>query len=133
MGPGFKNEFLPGYPANPESWIKESDYAGREMIDQYDAVDYFGDGSFYLLDCPGHTIAHIMGLARTTPDTFVLMAADCCHHGGEFRPSRFRPLPASIDIPSTGKFKTRPRRSPCPGSLFLNLHPKNSRTERSMS
>ncbi|KAL6243081.1 hypothetical protein RBB50_010181 [Rhinocladiella similis] len=101
VGPGFKNEFLPGYPANPESWIKESDYAGREMIDQYDAVDYFGDGSFYLLDCPGHTIAHIMGLARTTPDTFVLMAADCCHHGGEFRPSRFRPLPASIDIPST--------------------------------
>ncbi|EXJ66284.1 uncharacterized protein A1O5_10436 [Cladophialophora psammophila CBS 110553] len=140
VGQGFKDEFLPGYPANQDSWIKESDYAGREFVElnfaeaglklgQYDAVDYFGDGSFYLLDCPGHTVAHIMGLARTTTDTFVLMAADCCHHGGEFRPSPYQPLPESIDLPVTAKGKLRPLRSPCPGSLFVKVHPKNSRTE----
>ncbi|KAH0842478.1 hypothetical protein AYO21_10781 [Fonsecaea monophora] len=140
VGPGFKDEFLPGYPANEESWIKESDYAGRELVEvnfkkeglklgQYDALDYFGDGSFYLLDCPGHTVAHIMGLARTTPDSFVLMAADCCHHGGEFRPNPYDPLPDSIDLPATGQRTARVHRTSCPGSLFLKLHPKNSPTE----
>lgn len=140
VGPGFKNEFLPGYPARQDSWIKESDYQGREIVElnftkaglklgQYDALDYFGDGSFYLLDCPGHTIAHMMGLARTTRDTFVLMAADCCHHGGEFRPNKYQPLPESIDLPMTGRRKLQSLRSPCPGSLFLNIHPKGSRTE----
>lgn len=120
VGQGFKNEFLPGYPANPDSWIKEIDYAGRELIEvdftraglrlgQYDALDYFGDGSFYLLDCPGHTVAHMMGLARTTPDSFVLMAADCCHHGGEFRPNQYQPLPDSIDLNTTARSMMRVR------------------------
>lgn len=31
-------------------------------------------------------------LARTTPTTFVLLSADCCHHGGELRPNRYLPL-----------------------------------------
>lgn len=30
VGPGFKNTFTPGYPANQDSMILESDYAGRE-------------------------------------------------------------------------------------------------------
>lgn len=30
VGPGFKEAFVPGYPANPDSVILESDYAGRE-------------------------------------------------------------------------------------------------------
>jgi hypothetical protein len=36
--------------------------------------------------------------ARTTnggagADTFVFMGGDACHHGGEFRPTEYRPLP----------------------------------------
>lgn len=31
VGPGFKEAFLPGYPANEESFILESDYEGREL------------------------------------------------------------------------------------------------------
>lgn len=140
VGTGFKDEFLPGYPAREDSWILESDYAGRELreidlhstglkLGQYSAFDYFGDGSFYLLDCPGHTIAHMMALARTTPTTFVLLAADCCHHGGEFRPTRYNPLPDSIDPNPIVNSKAYPRGVPCPGSLFLGVHPKASRTE----
>lgn len=30
VGPGFKDAFMPGYPANQDSMILESDYAGRE-------------------------------------------------------------------------------------------------------
>lgn len=140
VGQGFKAEFFPGYPAREDAWILESDYAGREVheidfttaglkIGQYDAFDYFGDGSFYLLDCPGHTIAHMMGLARTTPTSFVLMAADCCHHGGEFRPSPFVPLPDVIDPNPLVHSAKYPRRMPCPGQPFLDVHPKKSKTE----
>jgi glyoxylase-like metal-dependent hydrolase (beta-lactamase superfamily II) len=64
VGPGTKANFLPGYPVDPTSHILESDYAGRELhevefaniplkIGPFRAIDWFGDGSFYLLDSPG--------------------------------------------------------------------------------
>ncbi|KAL8732328.1 MAG: hypothetical protein Q9181_003999 [Wetmoreana brouardii] len=59
----FKDALTPGYPANQDSPIRESDYADRKLreisfdsdlqIGGYKALDYFGDGSFYLLDSPG--------------------------------------------------------------------------------
>lgn len=60
------------------------------------------------------------------------MGADSCHHGGEFRPSPYLPLPKTI-IPNP----LNPRRggswenacSTCPGSIFLDVHPKKSATE----
>ncbi|KAL9577545.1 MAG: hypothetical protein Q9203_007419, partial [Teloschistes exilis] len=63
VGPGFKKAFVPGYPKDQDSPIRESDYEGRNLreisfdpkvqIGGYAAFDYFGDGSFYLLDSPG--------------------------------------------------------------------------------
>ena len=64
VGPGFKQAFVPGYPANPEAPILEQNYEGRNLreitfeegnlkIGKFRAMDYFGDGSFYLLDTPG--------------------------------------------------------------------------------
>ncbi|EUC63998.1 N-acyl homoserine lactonase AttM [Rhizoctonia solani AG-3 Rhs1AP] len=134
VGPGFKSAMLPGYPTNPESPILESAYKDRELVEisfdndseligGFRAFDYFGDGSFYLLDSPGHTIGHLCGLARTTPDTFVFMGADICHHGGQMRPTKYLPLPESI---APNPF---PHRLDCPGSLLLDVHPKHSSTE----
>jgi glyoxylase-like metal-dependent hydrolase (beta-lactamase superfamily II) len=129
VGPGFKEKFTPGYPANPNAWILESDYEGREMreiafthgikIGNFDAFDYFGDGSFYLLDSPGHTTAHICGLARVTaaPDSYILMGGDACHHAGEFRPSEYLPLPASIMPNPMDPTSVKP----CPGALFSDI------------
>ncbi|KAJ5568084.1 hypothetical protein N7450_010570 [Penicillium hetheringtonii] len=110
VGPGFKDNLLPGAPKNPESPLNESDYTGRDLreisfegsktlnIGRFKAFDYFGDGSFYLLDSPGHAIGHLCGLARTTanPDTFILLGGDVCHYGGIFRPSKYLPVPNSI-------------------------------------
>lgn len=91
VGPGFKDAHLPGYPKNEKSTLLESDFEGREVrevsfekegkglkIGRFNALDYFGDGSFYLLDTPGHDIGHICGLARTSsgPDSFVFMGGD---------------------------------------------------------
>jgi hypothetical protein len=103
VGPGFKKGLVPGYPTNKDSHVLESDWEGREMIElefngslklgQYNAIDYFEDGSFYLLDIPGHAIGHIGGLARVSKDSggeedsFVFMAGDTCHHG---KPEKFQ-------------------------------------------
>jgi hypothetical protein len=66
VGPGFKETELPGYPENAEAKILVSDYQGRNIrqldfdvesnglaIGGFRALDWFGDGSFYLLETPG--------------------------------------------------------------------------------
>ncbi|KAH7333948.1 hypothetical protein B0J17DRAFT_696371 [Rhizoctonia solani] len=138
VGPGFKTAMLPGYPTNPNSPILESAYKDRELIEisfdqspelrigQLRALDYFGDGSFYLLDAPGHAVGHICGLARTTPDTFVFLGGDICHHSGQMRPTEYLPLPNLI---SPNPFPGRVRGIACPGSILLELHPKHSAIE----
>ncbi|ESZ98930.1 putative N-acyl homoserine lactonase AttM [Sclerotinia borealis F-4128] len=87
-------------------------------IGRFNAVEYFQDGSFYLLDSPGHAIGHMCALARVTtnPNSYIFMGGDSCHHKGEFRPSPYHPLPKTI-IPN-------PLQTPgasCPGSLFEPL------------
>jgi glyoxylase-like metal-dependent hydrolase (beta-lactamase superfamily II) len=43
------------------------------------SIDYFGDGSFYIIDSPGHLPGHINGLVRIGKDRFVYLASDSCH------------------------------------------------------
>ncbi|KAL3460222.1 beta-lactamase-like protein [Aspergillus heterothallicus] len=132
VGQGFRQTFIPGYPASPGSPILESDYAGRELkeldfanhenatrIGRFNAIDYFGDKSFYILDAPGHTLGHLCALARTTnnPDSFILMGADACHHSAEMRPSKWLPFPSQICPHPLQLDAARP----CPGSVFEHL------------
>ncbi|KDQ55047.1 hypothetical protein JAAARDRAFT_159624, partial [Jaapia argillacea MUCL 33604] len=47
------------------------------------ALDFFGDGSLYILDTPGHLPGHLTVLARvanTPGNAFILLAADTCHN-----------------------------------------------------
>jgi hypothetical protein len=87
-------------------------------VGSFPAVDYFGDGSFYLLDSPGHAIGHMCALARTTPDTFVLMGGDICHTPGNYRPTKTYPIPETL--PQDQLDPELP--VPCPCSLFTPLH-----------
>ncbi|KAH8894618.1 hypothetical protein GQ53DRAFT_839624 [Thozetella sp. PMI_491] len=127
VGPGFKEAFLPGYPTQPDTWIEERHFEGRILreidfsaesssltVGPFRAHDFFGDGSFYLLDTPGHDTGHLAGLARTTtsPDTFILMGGDVCHHGGELRPSQYLPIPPDVKYPLSESL--RPHISACP-------------------
>ncbi|KAI8615877.1 beta-lactamase-like protein [Chytriomyces sp. MP71] len=46
------------------------------------AHDYFGDGSFWIIDAPGHCKGHIMAMARSTASpnpTYILFAGDAAH------------------------------------------------------
>lgn len=86
------------------------------------AFDFFGDGSFYILDCPGHMVGHIGGLARASSsdrseNTFIFMGADTCHHGGEFRPTEYVPLPDEVTLGALLSHSHTDTRI-CPGSLF---------------
>ncbi|KAL8998546.1 MAG: hypothetical protein Q9169_002386 [Polycauliona sp. 2 TL-2023] len=131
VGPGFKDAFVPAYPAQEDCAVRESDYANRELreisfdsdltIGGYKALDYFGDGSFYLLNSPGHAIGHMCALARTTstPSTFIFLGGDCAHHNGEFRPSPTLPLPTTI---SPSPLLHLHPNTICPGSLFIPIH-----------
>ncbi|KAF2157497.1 hypothetical protein K461DRAFT_235780 [Myriangium duriaei CBS 260.36] len=138
VGPGFQNAHLPGFPVNPDAPIPDADFRNRTVkeilpdktlkLGRFSALDYFGDGSFYLLDTPGHSVGHICGLARTTggPDsTFVFMGGDACHHGGEFRPTPYLPLPGELKpYPSSAKIGKA-----CPGSLLQAIHRNKNATE----
>jgi len=62
--------------------MQEIEFKSDFKIGKFNAFDYFGDGSFYLLDVPGHAIGHICGLVRTTPGSFLLLGADSCHFAG---------------------------------------------------
>ncbi len=123
---------MPAYPTNPDAPILETDYEGRNVreisfastkliLGRFPAVDFFRDGSFYLLDSPGHAIGHMCALCRTTagPDpTFIFLGADSCHHGGEFRPTQYLPLPTEITPSPVPHIHP----SPCPGALLAQIH-----------
>ncbi|TFY58518.1 hypothetical protein EVJ58_g6375, partial [Rhodofomes roseus] len=64
VGAGTQAAFRPGYPLNPEAMLPESDFLGREVVEiafaddapivaGLKSHDYFGDGSFYLIEAPG--------------------------------------------------------------------------------
>lgn len=110
VGKGFQYEHMPGYPLNPSSSVWNSDFEGRTLkqvdfeeglsIGNFAAHDFFGDGSFFLLDTPGHMKSHMCGLARVSgdPPRFVFMGGDIAHHPGQIRPSSHRPLPVSRPV-----------------------------------
>ncbi|KAI4915936.1 hypothetical protein J4E90_004382 [Alternaria incomplexa] len=43
------------------------------------ALDYFGDGSFWILDAPGHMPGNLAAAARMQDGEWVILGSDCCH------------------------------------------------------
>ncbi|KAL7943391.1 beta-lactamase-like protein [Trichoderma barbatum] len=60
-------------PAAAASW------SWKPFGDLDNALDFFGDGSLYVVDTPGHIYAHVNLLARLGERRWVYLAADCCH------------------------------------------------------
>ncbi|KAF7317228.1 Metallo-beta-lactamase superfamily protein [Mycena chlorophos] len=80
------------------------------VISGMNAVDFFNDGSFYLLGAPGHLEGHMIGLARVTPTSFIILGADTAHNLGVLRPSGSfqsnNPCPADILSSTTSSIST---------------------------
>lgn len=132
VGPGYREEYLPGYPDDPENEDTTADlYHGRELVELdfspidpkvsliggFQAYDYFSDGSLYLLSTPGHSTGHLSALARTTSDgqesTFLFLGGDIVSSNGVHRPSEGHPLPDQVQTSSSHV---------CPGELLARLH-----------
>jgi glyoxylase-like metal-dependent hydrolase (beta-lactamase superfamily II) len=92
-GPGSKAANGEGWPVNPKSpfssaLVQHPKYHELSFevekwlpLGPFDrAYDFFGDGSFYLIDTPGHMPGHLGGLALTGLDEWVFFGGDCCHH-----------------------------------------------------
>jgi len=140
VGPGLPSAFMLGFPANPDAPFLSSDIHNRHVhefdfhregaglkLGPFNAIDFFADGSFYILDTPGHTTGHICGLARTStsPDTFVFMGGDASHHPGEFRASEYVPLPARI---TPSPFARAGLAAGCPGGMLQEMQ-RNKRAD----
>ncbi|KAL7931877.1 beta-lactamase-like protein [Trichoderma chlorosporum] len=91
-GPGTREAALPGYPTDPNSTklgslLNRDNYTELSWTDDKwtslgpfsHVYDFFGDGSFFIVDTPGHLPGHITGLAQTRPDEWVILGGDCCH------------------------------------------------------
>ncbi|KIX06194.1 uncharacterized protein Z518_04168 [Rhinocladiella mackenziei CBS 650.93] len=99
LGPGTVDCIQPGYPTHDGSPFDGTvlSHSGRTELkpSQYrdfddgsvpksfpftKGVDLFQDGSFFILDAPGHMPGHQMAMARTGQEEWVAMGGDCCHH-----------------------------------------------------
>ncbi|KAM6522854.1 hypothetical protein FALCPG4_012469 [Fusarium falciforme] len=137
VGPGFCKHFLPGYPSNPNSPVHESTFQGRTVrevdfdrhskVAGYEAIDYFGDGSLFLLNTPGHAIGHLSALVRTTRDTFVFLGGDICHFGGAFRPNGHTRMPAQLKRDEVALPPSAPELVSC--AQYLSCHPNPDRAD----
>ncbi|KAJ7768673.1 beta-lactamase-like protein [Mycena maculata] len=113
IGPGTNNVT---YPGSPDAILLETDFAGHNITELdfsttnltfsgLEAIDFFGDGSFYLLNTPGHLAGHISALARVTPTSFISLGGDTFHNAGQARPQP--------------QFQTN---FPCPADLLAETH-----------
>ena len=134
VGPGFRSTSMPGYPANPDAFLLDSAFQGRNVreidfsnsdlvIGGFRAVDYFEDASFYILEGTGHTMNHLCALARTTDDSFVLLAGDACHHVGTLRPSEYLPLPVIVKPSVWERYSRAMEQTTCSCLCFQKLLP----------
>lgn len=86
----FEKEPLPpshSYELPPTPDSKSKDIAGSQQTDHKwtplgpfpNTIDFFGDGSVYLIDAPGHLQGHTNLLACIGESKWVYLGGDCCH------------------------------------------------------
>lgn len=75
---------------SPEDTSVKSDYSWKPLSSFPHAIDFFNDGSVYIVNSPGHLPGHINLLCRisSNPTKFVCLAGDACHDIRLFRRER---------------------------------------------
>lgn len=93
VGADTRKLLTPGYPADPESFfhsdvlpegrtrfIAPNDPGTKSIGPFTNALDYYGDGSLYIVHTPGHLPGHVSLLARTSSDgAWVFIVGDAAH------------------------------------------------------
>ncbi|KAK1226012.1 hypothetical protein PQX77_011030 [Marasmius sp. AFHP31] len=131
VGPGSDRR---GYPTFPNATLLDSDFAGREVeelafteckleIGGQPALDYFNDGSLYIINMPGHVVGHVAALARVKPDSFILLGGDTFHHVGQIRPNPHihKTYPAPEELVEATRKTVSAEYFAAPGETEFNL------------
>ncbi|KLO12242.1 Metallo-hydrolase/oxidoreductase [Schizopora paradoxa] len=93
VGADCRQLFEPGWPEDPTSkfasdllppgrtdYLSPEDESWKPLGPFAKALDYFGDGSMYIVDAPGHLQGHVNLLARTSADGgWIYLAGDSAH------------------------------------------------------
>jgi glyoxylase-like metal-dependent hydrolase (beta-lactamase superfamily II) len=93
FGPGTIAGCSPGHLKDPDSqWdgryfdpelrsekLEESVGPWQQFGPFEKAMDYFGDGSFWILEAPGHMPGNCLAVARVRNGDWICLGSDCCH------------------------------------------------------
>ncbi|ORY05691.1 beta-lactamase-like protein [Clohesyomyces aquaticus] len=93
FGPGTREACSPGHMANPSLQWDGRFFDPEKATERWDeldgawvpfgpfekAMDYFGDGSFWIMQAPGHMAGNLCAAARLESGEWVLLGSDCCH------------------------------------------------------
>lgn len=61
------------------AFARRTEHTWTPLADFPAAIDFYSDGSLYVIDAPGHLTGHVNILARTAPQNWVYLGGDCCH------------------------------------------------------
>lgn len=64
---------------NPSNSSNTSQHKWKPLHPFPNVIDFFGDGSVYIVDAPGHLPGHINLMCRISRSKFVILAGDACH------------------------------------------------------
>lgn len=93
FGPGTKEGCSPGHMADPSLQWDGRFFDPERATERWSelqgpwvpfgpfesALDYFGDGSFWVIRAPGHMAGNLCAAARIKGGEWVLLGSDCCH------------------------------------------------------
>lgn len=99
------------------------------------AVDFYGDGSLYLVDAPGHSPGHLTAAARIGPGAFVFLAGDVCHNRAGYAPGARVLCAHPHDLPEVARdtverLKRLDRE--CAGAVVVLAHEREREEEMPM-
>ncbi|KAH8689062.1 beta-lactamase-like protein [Talaromyces proteolyticus] len=58
---------------------RQTEHKWQPLANFPNAIDFFCDGSVYIIDTPGHLPGHLNLLLRVEKDKWIYLGGDCCH------------------------------------------------------
>jgi glyoxylase-like metal-dependent hydrolase (beta-lactamase superfamily II) len=79
MLPHDRTKELPPTGPSSTAFHQQTDHNWTPLASFPAAIDFFGDGSLYVIDTPGHLFGHVNLLGRIGRNKWVYLGGDCCH------------------------------------------------------
>jgi glyoxylase-like metal-dependent hydrolase (beta-lactamase superfamily II) len=71
-----------------------------------EALDFFGDGSLFVISTPGHMPGHLGAIVHSGTNEWIFLGGDCCHHRALLMDRR--PMSVTVGPNGTSSFHSNP-------------------------